>query len=137
MIEVFGTHSFFLRHCVQLADAVAVDLQLFATMPEATPPALDVRQLATSLSDLGIAPFGDDVFTVRDHETLKRESFSVQNGCHAVTGIRVALPNRTPQFAHLSARNREHPSSFCLKLVPNLGTVMPQNRAFKAFEEAK
>lgn len=110
MIEVFGTHSLFLRHYGQLADAVVMDLQLFATMPEAATPAQDVRQVAASLSNLRVARFGDDVFTVRDHGTLKSESFSVQNGCQAVTGIRVALPKRTPQFAHLSAWNMEHPS---------------------------
>ncbi|WP_370873045.1 ARPP-1 family domain-containing protein [Arthrobacter bambusae] len=109
MIEVFGTHSLFLRHYGQLADAVAMDLQLFATVPEAATPAQEVRQLAATLGDLRIAPFGDNVFTVRDHETLKSESFSAQNGCQTVTGIRVAIRNRTPQFAHLSVWNMKHP----------------------------
>lgn len=57
-----------------------------------------------------MAPFGHDMFTVRNHGEIKSESFSTKNDYQAVAGIRVVRPNRTPQFAHLTAWNTQHPT---------------------------
>ncbi|UYY80394.1 hypothetical protein OIT41_13790 [Arthrobacter sp. YA7-1] len=109
MIEIFGTHSLFLRHYRQVSQAIAMDLQLLTALPEVATPGQHVRRLATELTAMNIAPFGHDIFTIRDHGGLASEPVALQNEHRAFGGIRVARPKRAPQFAHLSVWNTEHP----------------------------
>ncbi|MEZ2392068.1 DUF6569 family protein [bacterium RCC_150] len=109
MIEIFGTHSLFLRHYRQASQAIAMDLQLLIALPEEATPGQNVHRLAAELTAMNIAPFGHDIFTVRDHGGLTSEPLALQNGHRALGGIRVARPKRTPQFAHLSVWNTTHP----------------------------
>jgi hypothetical protein len=113
LLEVFGTHTLFLRHYRQLIDSALLDLELLPPQALASGPipGQRARDFAAHVQALDFGTFDDGLAAVevRDHGSLR--SRNVSRGARAVTaaGIAVALPQRRPQLAHLTGWNTHHP----------------------------
>ncbi|MGO4490474.1 DUF6569 family protein [Arthrobacter sp. 2YAF22_2] len=110
MLEVFGTHTLFLRHYRQLVEAAVMDIQLLGrSLPHTATPGQAARDLAARVMSATLPPFGQDRVTVRNHGTLSSQPLLFQTPDQALSGVSIVLPKRGPVIAHLSAWNTRHP----------------------------
>jgi hypothetical protein len=113
LLEVFGTHTLFLRHYSQLIEAALLDLELLPPQALASGPmpGQRARDFAAHVQAMDFGTFDDGpaAVEVRDHGVLRSRNVSRAAGAVTASGIAVALPQRRPQLAHLTGWNTKHP----------------------------
>lgn len=113
LLEVFGTHTLFLRHYRQLIEAALLDLELLSPQALASGPmpGQRARDFAARVQAMDFGTFDDGpaAVEVRDHGALRSRNVSRAAGAVTAAGIAVALPQRRPQLAHLTGWNTKHP----------------------------
>lgn len=106
LLEVFGTHTLFLRHYRQLVDAALMDVQLLgSSVPAVETPGRAARSLAARTMAVEVDDFKAD----KHLGELRSSGFSSDSSGRSVSGISVAWPHRPAQIAHLTAWNSLHP----------------------------
>lgn len=113
LLEVFGTNTLFRRHYRQLVESALLDLELLPPQALAAGPmpGQHARDFAASVQamDFGTFDGGAAAVEVRNHGSLRSRDVSRAAGAVTAAGVAVALPQRTPQLAHLAGWNTHHP----------------------------
>ena len=113
LLEVFGTHTLFRRHYRQLIDSALLDLELLPPQALASGPmpGQRARDFAAHVQamDFGTFDGGAAAVEVRNHGSLRSRNLTRTAGAVTAAGIAVALPQRSPQLAHLAGWNTQHP----------------------------
>lgn len=114
LLEIFGTHTLFRRHYRQLVESALLDLELLPPhlfLTAGAMPGQRARDFAAEVQAMDFGRFEQSMtaLEVRRHGSLQSRNIAQRSGALEGAGIAVALPDRQPEMAHMTAWNTKHP----------------------------
>ncbi|MGP0223585.1 ARPP-1 family domain-containing protein [Paenarthrobacter sp. NCHU4564] len=112
LLEMFGTHTMFLRHYRQLVDSALLDLELLPAqvLNSGSLSGQRARDFAALAQEPTMGTFdGGPLASTRNHGSLRSRPLKVLRGALEGAGTAVEIPGRQPEVAHLTLWNTQHP----------------------------